>query len=82
MPSEDVDEATARQRLCQLSGVPAFWAASDALVLRDAARRRAKRVCEELTQKHLTASLLILQDQENIKTKTVRLFLDVRFFRF
>ena len=47
---EEIGEKAARERLEELSGIPAFWAAVDALVLRDAARRRAKRICEELSQ--------------------------------
>ena len=49
LPSDE-DESTARETLRRLSGIPAFWDAVDELVMRDAARRRAGRVCEELAQ--------------------------------
>ena len=69
LPSDE-DESTARKTLRRLSGIEAFWDAVDELVMRDAARRRAGRVCEELAQ-HLSqdehASLLgMLLDQDGL----------------
>lgn len=54
-----------REEQRALSGIPAFWAAIDELILRGAAERQASRVCEELAV-CLEAVLVALADQDSL----------------